>query len=106
MLEIQRKAMIKLFAKTLAEAARDADKTEKYGMSIFGGAKWISASVYIGNERLIKNAAQKLHGAVACEFNIADELEAVHLANKMLRNDNLFIFAPGPNSLYVGKHSF
>lgn len=105
MLAIQKKAMLRLLAKSLVEAAKETDKTEKYGFSIFGGAKWINASDYIYSERQIKNAAKKLHGVAACEFNTADELEAVYMANKMLRDDDLFIFAPGPNSLYVGKYS-
>lgn len=105
MLEIQKKAMLKLLAKTLVEAAKETDRTEKYGFSIFGGAKWIDANDYIYSERQIKNAAKKLHGVAACEFNTADELEAVYMANKILRKDDLFIFAPGPYSLYVGKYS-
>lgn len=99
MLDFNRQAMLKILANTIAEEARGTgeDRMRKYG-----GARYIGA-YYIVKARRLNELAKKLHGNEA--FQIMDrknELEAVTIANKILLNEGLFVFAPDAYTLYVG----
>ncbi len=106
MLTIQKNAMIKLYAKSLAQAAKKVDASDTPGLCTLGGAKWIASDSIVHNRREIQNAAEKLHGFKAYELTKEDELQAVKLANELLGDVELFIFAPSAYTLYVGRYKY
>lgn len=105
MFEIQKNAMIKLYAKGLTEAAKKTDASDALGLCTLGGAKWIDSSTVVHGRRAIQKAAEKLHGWKAYELTKEDELKAVWIANQLLTDAQLFIFAPSAYTLYVGRYS-
>ena len=95
-----------LYARNLAKIARDCYNSNQFRMPLFHGACAVNPEFVYKRVALYKEV-RTIHGADAANAVYDDlmthEMDILKLANKLLDNDDLYIFTMG-GAYYVNKY--